>query len=73
MKNRLTRWILVFQIYALDLEIERMNQMLQNILPAETRRLLELSRSIARKNRTTLRSRYTATCPVGQRRTWKTA
>ncbi len=73
MKNRITRWIIAFQIYSIDLEIDRMNKMLQNYMPSETRRLIELSRSIAQKNRTTLRARYTATFPVGQRRTWKTA
>ena len=68
MLNRITRWILAFQIYALDIEIEGQTEVLQTRLAPDLRRCIEASRMFARSERARLVSRREATYPIGQRR-----
>ena len=70
MLNRITRWILAFQIYALDIEIEGQTEVLKTRLTPDLRRCIEASRMFARAERATLRSRHAATYPIGKRRIW---
>ena len=73
----ITRIILWFQLYALEIHSEGQTKILNwpNEINGDpiTRGNMDISRSNARTNLARLRSNYNATLPAGQRRTWRMA
>ncbi len=73
MINRIKRFILSLQIYALDIEIAGQGECLDLVRCPLTLGKIEIARTNARAERARLRSEYNALLPVGQRITWDMA
>lgn len=69
--NRIKRLILMFQIYALDITIAGQTEALAAIGDPVLKFRIEIARSIARRERTRLRSALNSLLPAGHRRTWR--
>jgi len=65
--NRIKRLILMFQIYALDITIAGQTETLACIGDPVLQFRIEIARSIARRERTRLRSALNSLLPVGHR------
>lgn len=71
--NLIRRICLWFAIFALDIQIDGTTKTMQLVRCPMTLGRMEISRHVARTERTRLRGEYNATFPVGQRRTWRMA
>lgn len=73
MINRFKRFILMLQIYALDIEIAGQGECLSCVRCPLTLGKIEIARTNARAERARLRTLYNATLPPGQLRIWSVA